>query len=167
MSSLRSDLSDRADPAGPPEAGEVVAGKVKKSRGEPEGFAAFYAAYPRHEARHKAVLAFPAAVKAAGSLEALMAGLKAFRFHSDHQFVPLPASWLNGKRWLDEPAKTSGPAAVAVEDPRYFDRSPRDVQQLPEPRRGTPEHRAWQRAGDGFPTPLPGSRPVSRTLGAI
>lgn len=69
---------------------------------EPAGFAAFYAAYPRRQARRDAAKAFPAAVEAAGGIEALMDHLRLHRFNEDPRFIPFPATWLRGRRWRDE-----------------------------------------------------------------
>ncbi len=73
-----------------------------------DGFAEFYAAYPRKEARRKAEQAWRAALKRADR-DTIMAGLARFPFQGDRQFVPLPASWLNADRWADQP-----PDPVAV-----------------------------------------------------
>lgn len=69
------------------------------------GFEAWYRQYPRHEGRGNAEKAWPKALLAAGGEQALLAALTAQLpklLMQDRQFVPLPASWLNGKRWLDE-----------------------------------------------------------------
>ena len=76
----------------------------KPPRGEPEGFAEFYAAYPRKEDRAKAVKAF---AKVTAPLAELLTALdwqaKSSNWRKDGgQFIPLPASWLNGERWKDE-----------------------------------------------------------------
>ena len=175
-SSLRSDLCEIGSglPDAPVAEERTRPGrKVGGQRGpEPEGFAEFYAAYPKHEARVEAAKAYPAAVKAAGGVEALMGHLRRClpHFSPDRQFVPQPAKWLRNRRWEDE-APAPAASAVAVPGPdsldlRYFGRPVRDVLALPEPRRGTPEFRAWQAAADGFPTPIPGTA-VSVTRGAI
>lgn len=69
-------------------------------------FEAWYSAYPRHEARGQARKAYRTARKKADG-ETLLAGAKkaADRYaNSEKQFIPLPATWLNGERWLDDPA---------------------------------------------------------------
>jgi uncharacterized protein YdaU (DUF1376 family) len=76
----------------------------KPPRGELEGFEEFYAAYPRKEDRAKAVKAF---AKVTAPLAELLAALewqcKSSNWRKDGgQFIPLPASWLNGERWKDE-----------------------------------------------------------------
>jgi hypothetical protein len=97
---------------------DVPAGKVLKV-GEPHAlelpvtgppavrevendFAEWYAAYPRREARGKALKAYRAARKKADR-EILLAAVKQSRPEfSDPNYTPLPASWLNAERWLDE-----------------------------------------------------------------
>lgn len=76
----------------------------KPPRGEPDGFAEFYAAYPKKEGRPLAAKAF---AKVSAPLADLMAALewqcKSHKWLKDGgQFIPLPASWLNGERWKDE-----------------------------------------------------------------
>ena len=141
---------------------------------EPDGFAEFYEAYPRKDARHDAAKAFPGAVKAAGGLDRLMAGLRAFRFNPDRQYQPLPASWLRGKRWEDTQEARASPLPASAKpeasdvDARYFGTRKADVETikaLPQPPRGTPEYRAWENAHMGFPTPLPGTE--KRSVGRM
>lgn len=67
-------------------------------------FEAWYTAYPRKEARGSAVKAYRTARKktdAATLLQAVRVQTPKLRASGD-KFVPLPASWLNGERWLDE-----------------------------------------------------------------
>jgi hypothetical protein len=156
-----------------PEPVVAVAAKVRAKRGdrdEPEGFAEFYAAYPRHDGRAKAAAAFPAAVKAAGSLEALMGFLRAFTFPEQAaKFAPYPATWLNDRRWRDNqgvpaPAVSAGGTAINY-DPRYWDLEPADVALLPQPRTGSAEYNAWLAALEGKTWPRPGA--TSNARGAI
>lgn len=76
----------------------------KPPRGEPVGFPEFYAAYPRHEARAKAAQAFE---KVTAPLQTLLNAIAAHKkteqwTKNGGEFIPLPASWLNGRRWEDE-----------------------------------------------------------------
>lgn len=65
-------------------------------------FAEWYAAYPRREARGRALLAYRTARKKVPK-ETLLAAVKQPRPEfSDPKYVPLPASWLNAERWADE-----------------------------------------------------------------
>lgn len=73
-------------------------------------FDLWYAAYPRHEGRGQAERAYRAARKKADA-DALLAGAKAAagRYSgSEKRFIPMPATWLNGERWLDDPADEQG-----------------------------------------------------------
>ena len=76
----------------------------KPPRGGPDGFEEFYTAYPKKEGRALAAKAF---AKITAPLSDLMAALdwqcKSHKWLKEGgQFVPLPASWLNGERWKDE-----------------------------------------------------------------
>ncbi len=75
-----------------------------KPLAEPEGFAEFYQAYPKHEGRGHALKAYRSALKKASSAELLSAAsaYRKKRTGQDSQYTPLPASWLNGERWHDE-----------------------------------------------------------------
>jgi hypothetical protein len=94
--------------------------------GEPEGFAAWYAIYPRKKQPQDAKRAF---VKAIGSgaitLDALMAKTRAFAASwanepkERRKFIPYPASWLNAGGYDDEPEGDGGELAPAV-DPHAF-----------------------------------------------
>lgn len=77
---------------------------ARKKLSSEDEFAAWYDAYPRHEGKGQARKAYATARKKA-SPETLLAGARAASVRyatSDRQFVPLPATWLNGERWLDE-----------------------------------------------------------------
>lgn len=82
-----------------------------KSTAEPEGFAEWYAAYPRREARAAAARAYAKAVQAVPAAE-LLAGAKRYaaaRAGQDPRYTAHPATWLNAGRWADEV-----PSAVAT-----------------------------------------------------
>jgi hypothetical protein len=98
--------------------------RVEESRGEEkkttpslasedESFKEFYdEAYPRKKERGRARKAWRTAVKKA-TPERIIAAAWAVRKSTegkDLQFIPYPASWLNGECWLDEPdAPPAGP----------------------------------------------------------
>jgi hypothetical protein len=72
---------------------------------KPPTFADFYAAYPKHEARAKAEASWIKAIKRA-TPERILAGARRYGADPnlpDKQFIPLPATWLNGDRWDDDP----------------------------------------------------------------
>lgn len=80
---------------------------------EPDGFAEFYAAYPRKKSRRTAATAYAKARKRATAAEILtglamvVAGWKASGRTMEH--TPYPASWLNADGWLDEPDAAATP----------------------------------------------------------
>jgi hypothetical protein len=81
---------------------------------EPEGFAEFYAAYPRKQARLEAAKAWRKLAPDAALVVQIMAGLKRYRgakAGQEAQFVKHPASWLNARRWEDD-----YPATVPISD---------------------------------------------------
>lgn len=89
--------------------------KSPNGDGEPEGFAEFYAAYPRHSGRGQALRAYRAALKKTDAATILAAAkrYRAQREGQDAQFTAFPATWLNGERWADETLPTSTPTVVA------------------------------------------------------
>jgi hypothetical protein len=79
-------------------------------------FKTFYDGYPRKAGRADAERAFakcqPTAELVATMLQAIEAqGLRSKCAAGEKQFVPHPATWLNGKRWLDEGTSTSSGSA--------------------------------------------------------
>jgi hypothetical protein len=87
---------------------------VRSDRSEPDRFDEFYNLYPRHEARKKALEAWRRLKPSPEMCDRIIADLK-HRAQTtwqgkDQQFIPLPASYLNGRRWEDEtaPATTNG-----------------------------------------------------------
>ena len=80
----------------------VVAPSKKKP--DHKGFEEFYAAYPRHDAKADALKAWNQVQPGIDDvLEAIRWQLKS-QDHLDKEkrFIPLPATWLRGRRWLDE-----------------------------------------------------------------
>lgn len=76
-----------------------------------DGFAAFWAVYPRHVAKMAAQRAWATAtrwtppdviVAAAASYAQQCAG-------KDPKYIAHPATWLNGRRWQDEAAEAAPP----------------------------------------------------------
>jgi hypothetical protein len=64
-------------------------------------FDRWWAAYPRKVGKGAAVRAYASAVRKVPP-DTLLSALTAYRFDSREQFIPHPATWLNGERWLDE-----------------------------------------------------------------
>ena len=70
----------------------------------PDDFLEWWEVYPRREAKGDAAKAFVKAKKVLPVPELIEATKRWVAANSDRElkFVPLPASWLNGKRWDDE-----------------------------------------------------------------
>jgi hypothetical protein len=89
----------------------AMAGSSKPQRrrraqeADPPGFANFWGAYPRREDRHRAVRAWRKLNPDDSTQAKILAGVEhwqqAGRF-VDLKFVPLPATWLNNRRWEDQ-----------------------------------------------------------------
>lgn len=73
-----------------------------------EGFDVFWMQYPRREAKKDALKAFQKLAPAPDVLDAM---LKAIAWQRETpswtrdggRYIPLPASWIRGRRWEDEP----------------------------------------------------------------
>jgi len=77
-------------------------------------FDAFYDAYPKRMGRADALRAWGKAVKRADA-DKIIAAVRAYPFDlSRPKFIPLPATWLNGCRWEDDPEAV----AAANQPPR-------------------------------------------------
>jgi hypothetical protein len=112
-------LSDRrqAD-VGPPRTESKSESKTKTPLppgGEPaqdrkafdEAFGCFWAAYPRKKAKGDAEKAWRKLKPSPGLLETMLAALERAQASPEWvkdggQFIPYPATWLNGRRWEDE-----------------------------------------------------------------
>ena len=88
-------------------------------------FSAFWAAYPRREARKDALKAWQqtAAVRppVAEIIRVIRVAIRVLDWTPDRRrFIPLPATWLRGERWNDEleapiaTSATAGPSAEAL-----------------------------------------------------
>jgi hypothetical protein len=79
--------------------------------GPSKGFDQFWAEYPKKAAKLDAARAFMRAVHGGTPPEALIEGAKRFAFlcrreRTERQYIPHPATWLNGGRWEDEDLAT-------------------------------------------------------------
>lgn len=104
------ELEDKLSAVPPPE-NNASASRTRGARrapaDEPPEFVKFYEEYPRREKRPEALAAWRKLTpeEQAGAYEW---ACEWFRQHPDladparYRFIPLPASWLNGKRWKDE-----------------------------------------------------------------
>ena len=98
---------------------------VSAGAGDPEGFGAFWAAYPKKRARADAARAWKALAPDHGLQARMLSALESQKAGAEWQreggrFVPYPGAWLRGRRWEDEPAGQAPPEApvqvVARED---------------------------------------------------
>lgn len=79
-----------------------------------QGFAEFYAAYPKKKAPQDAEKAWQKLNPDEGLRGEIMTALEAqkqSRDWSDMQFIPHPATWLNKARWKDEVSRGTAPIA--------------------------------------------------------
>ncbi len=122
----------------PAEAVEVVPEKTPETKPKPDPkpkrpapdadpqFVKFWSAYPRKASKPDAAKAFakigPDETTLAAMLAALVWQTKSEQWQRDAgKFVPYPATWLNGRRWEDEPPRTIGPPGEATRIKRASD----------------------------------------------
>lgn len=90
----------------------------EEQRAREKAFDSFWAAYPRKEAKSVAKAAFLKIGPDADLLEKMLSAVEAWK-KSDQwtrdggQYIPHPATWLNQRRWEDEPPKPAHPGARA------------------------------------------------------
>jgi hypothetical protein len=77
---------------------------------DPPGFAEFWAKYPKREAKGAAIKAYARALTLTDA-DTLLDALD--RNWPSRKYTPLPATWLNNQRWLDE-IETGDPVLAAV-----------------------------------------------------
>lgn len=95
---------------------KVASKRARKSAGVPlaDEFTTFWEAYPRKVAKPNAQKAWTKLVNAGElpDMDTLLAAVAnqadAKDWHTDQQFCPHPATWLNGKRWEDSVTPTRG-----------------------------------------------------------
>ena len=88
-----------------------LSSKEKSLKEIEEGFQAWYEKYPRHVSKPHALKAFKAALKKTDVATLVVAAEKYAESvrAKDQEFIAHPATWLNGERWLDEPARKREP----------------------------------------------------------
>lgn len=102
-------------------------GKAKKEVVVDEGFDAFWKAYPRHVAKQNAVRAFVKLNPSDELLDTILKDIEARKKteawkKNGGQFIPHPATYLNGRRWEDEMPSTPPPINERkAPEPNWFD----------------------------------------------
>lgn len=95
-----------------------------------DDFQAFWAAYPRREAKFNAMKAYEKARRFA-SAEDILAGVERYKQHmpDEKQYRPLPASFLNAGRWMDEyedqPRQTRGALTYSADFANWCQHQPK------------------------------------------
>jgi hypothetical protein len=102
---------NRGDDRGESQSVQISSEKTPSPADAEGEFDEWYRGFPRKEDRGHAVTAFKKARKLA-SLADLIAGLERSKAQWDRESrpkekIPYPATWLNGKRWLDEYTDTA------------------------------------------------------------
>lgn len=84
----------------------------RKRDSDPDGFAAFWMAYPRKDDKGKAILAYRKALKTteAATLAAAAGRYARERQGQDSTYTKLPATWLNAQSWANEPPPPARPS---------------------------------------------------------
>lgn len=80
-------------------------------------FERWYKIYPLHKAKGTAEKAFKKAVAVAGGIEPLLVGAQRYALEchgKESKFIAHPATWLNARRWEDEPAQNQAVASRAL-----------------------------------------------------
>jgi len=89
-------------------------------------FSHFWKDYPRKISKPHALNAFKRAIKNGATAEEILAGLERHRTaweQTDPEFIPHPATWLNGERWNDPPpACAASRTAALIEEALANDR---------------------------------------------
>jgi hypothetical protein len=79
-------------------------------------FGEFWAIYPRREAKGNAIKAWAKAISEGVARETILKAVATFRQRcagQDPKFIAHPASWLNARRWEDEPVEPIRPNPLA------------------------------------------------------
>ncbi|WP_428827683.1 helix-turn-helix domain-containing protein [Azonexus sp. IMCC34842] len=89
-----------------------------------DGFATFWEHYPKKVAKPQALKGWKKIKPAGQVLADLMASLDKQKVSADWlkdggQFIPHPASWLNGRRWEDETPQAAGQTAAPARNPIF------------------------------------------------
>ncbi|MEI8573575.1 helix-turn-helix domain-containing protein [Methylomonas sp. LW13] len=113
--SVNTDTNQEIEPVN-----KTIKRKDKKSSSAPNAFSEFYSAYPRKKSRQKAESAWKKINPDEMLLAEIMSGLDLAKksrdwLKDDGQYIPYPATWLNGRCWEDE--INSSPSATDASGP--------------------------------------------------
>lgn len=106
-----------------PDGDGVCEKPVKKL--SPQNFKAWWEVYPKKRAKGDAERVYPRAVNwlaadrelSIPDAEQLLLELtRGYRWPDDRQFIPYPATWLNQKRWDDQPDEPAEPRRESMEE---------------------------------------------------
>jgi hypothetical protein len=98
-----------------------------------ETFARFWAVYPLKKAKGDAWKAWPKAIKAADP-DVILAGVGRYvaELRATGAYTAYPATWLNGRRWEDEPAKAGNAGSSGSDKRGGGERYQRNFEHLPD-----------------------------------
>ena len=106
---------------------------LKDSKESDRMFEKFWSVYPRHEGKQNAVKAFAKLKPDEALLETMINAIlkqKQSDQWSDPRYIPHPATWINGRRWEDEPTKGNGGKRVLAqqyEQREYHEEEMQDI----------------------------------------
>lgn len=97
-----------------------------KNKKENMMFTRFWEAYPRHEAKAVALRAFEKLNPGEALLQTMLTAIERWKktaqwTDDEGTYIPYPATWLNQRRWEDEPPRAASSKAVPAQ--RYSQRS--------------------------------------------
>lgn len=86
----------------------------------PDGFAEFWSLYPRKEAKPKAMASYAktTATERRVIAQVLPEFVGSWKWLNEPTFIPHPTTWLNQRRWEDDPPPKAPPLAGRPVDPR-------------------------------------------------
>jgi len=95
---------------------------ASKDQKEPEGFTEFWKSYPKKTAKPAAIRSFRAIKPDLTTRTAILADIERRRNSEEWQknggqFIPLPSSYLNQRRWEDQGVDFGGPPEAATGSP--------------------------------------------------
>lgn len=123
----RQGTTNKPDPEPKPEPVKPIRSKPKKPASDSPLFAQFYEAYPKKKARPAAEKAWQKINPDEQLLAAMLSALERQKSSDDWQkasgqYIPYPASWLNGRRWEDAEAAIVLDAYADFWDPDRMER---------------------------------------------